>query len=341
MTRSALAGAAAIALAAYTSLGACSRDDQPSPQMLATSAPPPYVATSLPPPPPPPPPPIAEEAYGVDEATAAPTRPTSALPQARPPALEPGSGAPFVTTMAQPAAGAAPAAVPPPPACAPASLDCNESLPGRGAFATPPPMWVGQPADLTFAVGKTDAGIVRELAPRNQPARTVRVNIGRCMKVTLEEDSRFDILSRNGETKRLAKDMDRASWRWSVRPKLAGVTEFRAKVEVLRKDGNRCTDEALDEYTERVEVQVQIGLGSRFKGAVGEATETGGLFAALFKSWQGALVSLAALLAAVSSVIVAVRNLGPKGRERRAVRREKRAARKGARAAKPARKKKA
>jgi hypothetical protein len=223
--------------------------------------------------------------------------------------------------------------------CAPGDLDCNDAVLGRGSFAKPPEMWVGQLADLKFAVGKTDAAVARELLPDDRPAEIQDVNIGRCMRVTLEQNNHFDIKSPNGEVKRLSRDMGRASWRWSVLPTRPGTVEVRVKVEVLKRVGDSCTKDQFDEYTEHVSVAVQIGWWQKLLAGLGEARGVGDVFAALFKSWETALIALAALITALGGVVAAVRGLGSKGRERRAVRRDKRATKKTERAARPPRRK--
>jgi hypothetical protein len=227
-----------------------------------------------------------------------------------------------IAKQESPADAAAPPAPPARPGCASADLDCNGDHSGRGAFAKPPQLWVGKPDDLRFAVGLTDAAIARELAPGDSATGSAPVNIGRCMRVTLEKSGLFDIVGPNGEIRRLAHDMGRASWSWTVLPKQAGRAEARAKVQVLKAAAGRCTEEAMDEYTESVAMSITIGRWRSFLDALASASSAGDVFAALFKSWEGALVSLTALLAAISGLVVAIRKLGPKGRARRAARRE-------------------
>ncbi|HEX8527352.1 hypothetical protein [Allosphingosinicella sp.] len=201
-------------------------------------------------------------------------------------------------------------------------------------------MWVGHPADLKFAVGRSDAAVAGELLPDDTAAAIQNVYIGRCMRVTLEPNNHFDITSANGEVKRLSRLSESASWRWSVIPTRPDKrVEVRAKVEVLKLVGDKCTSEQFDEYTKNVEVTVQIGWLRRLLVGLGEAKGAGDVFAAFAKSWETAMIALAALITAFGGVIAAVRGLGPKGRQRRAVRREKRATKKAERAARRPRRK--
>lgn len=316
----------------------------PPPQFLPAPAPPPE-----PPPPSEPFPPMPES-----------RPPLHAMPPVfggggpAPPVGDPGGSAGRNPVRRVPVSGAGPSPEPmpvlgtrapgpnagsaaPPAAagCDPRDLDCNASVLGRGSFAKAPEMWVGEPAELEFAVGLTDAAVERELLPDDSPARVQDVNIGRCMRVTLEPNAHFDITGANGEIRRLSRDMGRASWRWTVMPTRAGKTGVSAKVEVLKRSGDTCTGEQYDEYTERVTVDVQIGWWDRFLVALGEAKGVGDVFSALFKSWETALIALAALITAFGGVVGAFRGLSPKGRERRATKKAERAARRPRRKAQP------
>lgn len=199
-------------------------------------------------------------------------------------------------------------------ACLPGDLDCNRAAPGRGAFAKAPEMWVDMPAELVFAAAPSDAVVRIELGRRRQAEEAEDIAIGRCMRVTLEEHPAFDILTRNGETRILSRDRDRASWKWMIRPKDSGAYDLRARVEVLRMAGEDCTDRSWDNYKSEVHVQVEISFWKSFLRALREAKTVGELFGALFQSWKTALVSLGALIVAIGTVAAAWRGLkGKKG----------------------------
>ena len=191
-------------------------------------------------------------------------------------------------------------------------------------------MWLGTPATLEFAVGPDEQAVRREVegAPM---AATRPLEIGASMRVTLQPHWNFEILSPNGETKPLGPD-ESAAWQWQIRPKeKGGPFVLFAKVEVLNEPGAK--PEILDDYSKRVPVNVQVGAGQGFVSAVREADTFGKLLSALFKTWETTLIALAALLAALAGVVTAVRNLGPKGHQRRADNRQRRATKKAARAA--------
>jgi hypothetical protein len=274
------------------------------------------------------------EAYVME---APPRRPpvgaTVRVARSRPPVSGKAGPAPPSVRAAAPSEPAAAAPLSGQTSCGAQDLDCNGLHIGKGAFAKPPQFWVGKADDLRFAVGLTDVAIARELAPGDTPTPSAPVNLGRCMRVTLEKSARFDIVSANGETRRLARDMGRASWSWTILPKQAGRAEARALVEVLQAADGRCTSEAVDQYTEAVSMNFTIGRWRSFLDAVGSASNAGEVFSALFKSWEGALVSLTALVTAIGGLFLAIRKLGPKGRERRAARRERSASAKAERQA--------
>jgi hypothetical protein len=186
--------------------------------------------------------------------------------------------------------------------CGPDDLDCNEALPGHGAFQPPPEMWVDTPAVLEFAVGLTIGSLTREMGEAPPPAEVRDVFIGRCMRVTLEPNPAVRIQGPNGVTTRLARDMDRASWSWSVIPLNPGSPTLRARVEILAQRERQCSDRILDQYTERVPVQIRISRWRGFLRALGEAKNFGDVLAALFSSWEGAVAALAALLTALGTL---------------------------------------
>jgi hypothetical protein len=176
-------------------------------------------------------------------------------------------------------------------------------------------MVVGVETTLEYAVGANDQAIERELGSAPQAAQDIY--IAKYMRVTLEPNPSFDIVGENGVIKQLARDMKRTSWQWAVKPKRKGEYVLRANVQVLRPLGGD-KYETVDDYTERVKVQVKVGNLNGIKQGLSDATTVGGLFTSLFKSWQGALVALAALITALGGVFLAIRNLGPKGKQRRA-----------------------
>jgi hypothetical protein len=149
---------------------------------------------------------------------------------------------------------------------------------------------------------------------------TRAISIAPVMKVTLQPDPNFEIVGPNGEEKELGRDM-RESWRWFVKPRDGGNFQLIARVDILDAPNGKL----IDGYSKRVNVNVRVGTWNGFLNAVGKAKSAGEIFSALFRSWETALISLAALLTALGTVIAGVRALGPKGRKRRAVKREKRA----------------
>jgi hypothetical protein len=190
--------------------------------------------------------------------------------------------------------------------CGAADLDCNEALPGRGAFRDPGEMWVDSEATLEFAVAMTNEGVARELGESDAPSNSRDINIGRCMRVTLEPNPAIRIVGANGETKRLGRDMNRASWSWSVMPLREGESRLRGRVEVLAQRDGRCTEQVLDQYTERVQVRIQISTWKSLLRSLGEAKNLGDVLKALFSSWEGAVLGLVALITALGTLYATV-----------------------------------
>ncbi len=185
---------------------------------------------------------------------------------------------------------------------------CVELAKGLGGFSPPPDMWVGEPATLEFVVGASLPAVRRQVGTDVDASRFQQVFMARRMRVTLEEHPQFEIVGRNGEVKTLASDMQRASWRWTVKPRpgAEGSLQLVAKVEPLA-DG--ASAEALDAYEERVTVRVQVGTWNALKTALANARDLGDLVTAVSKSWEASFVALAALLAAIGGFLAALRAL--------------------------------
>jgi predicted small secreted protein len=296
----------ALASSVATSLGGCSTV-RGAGEDIGYEAPPPPLPPPPPPvflplPPPSPPPPL----FQLEQQQQPPPGPRERI--VRPRGHE-------VIASAATAAIVSDAIITTASACNPRDLDCNPALWGRGAFRDPPKMWVGTPETLEFAVARTDRGLGRELGQAGLPTSIRDVYIGRCMRVTLIAPPSLEIRSPNGVITRLARDMDRASWSWSVMPVDPGQPKVRAKVEVLRQEGGRCTSEAFDEYTEHVDVQIEIGWWRGFLRALGEARSAGDLFSALFASWERAFTALGLLVAAIGGAYAAIKKLSKRKRK--------------------------
>jgi hypothetical protein len=192
-------------------------------------------------------------------------------------------------------------------------------------------MWLGTPGSIEYAVGADDAGISEALEGA-EVERTSAIIIGSQMRVTLRPHWNFEIKSANGEVKPLGRDR-RQSWSWQLLPKQAtGGHRLEAEVEVLDASGR-----AIEKFTRRVDVNVRVGTWQGLLNALGNARSLGDVLSALFKSWDSAVVSLTALIAALGGLFAAFRRLTPKGRQRSAARRAKRATKKAERAARPPR----
>jgi len=207
------------------------------------------------------------------------------------------------------------------PDCRPDDLDCNEALERLGAFRTPPEMWVGSEATLEFAVADTPEAIVREFGDNASLSGLRNVFVGRCMRVTLEPNPSIRIEGDNGEIKRLGRDRNRASWSWRIMPLIEGDRILRAKVEVVAQVGGECPlpgtrVRVLDQYGERVSVQISITGWKGFLRGLSEAKSLGELIKAVFASWEGVFVGLGSLVTAIGGAWLAVKALGKRRRRR-------------------------
>lgn len=179
--------------------------------------------------------------------------------------------------------------------------------PGRGAFVDTGAMEVGRWYTAEFIVAPTEAALAEEGGDlplvRSQPVFTSPY-----MRVRLVPDRNFEFEPRTPELQPTGLDRS-ASWQWNVKPLNKGDHWLTAKVEVLaRKPDGTLT--SIDDYTRRVSVKVEVGTWESFLTALRNASSLGEVFEALFRSWERALLALAALLTAGFVVLRVVRSRG-------------------------------
>lgn len=186
--------------------------------------------------------------------------------------------------------------------CAVGAPGCD-AVAGRGSFAEPGTLQVGQPALLRFAVGKTDADVseAMEDAPL---ARSRRIVIAPRMRVTLEPNPMFKFAATSAEEQLLGAD-NSAVWTWNVTPlKQGGPYTLQANVTVIGGDGR-----TIDTYSRTVPVKVKVDKWNGFVDTMGKAKTTSELFGGVFASWKSTLGTLAALIGAVGGLVLAWRKL--------------------------------
>jgi hypothetical protein len=172
---------------------------------------------------------------------------------------------------------------------------CAATVPGVGAFARPQEMWVGRRATLQFAIAPDDGVLIEELGG-GSPAVTRPVEVGRCMRATLEAPAAIAVLAGNGEVRRLPDKLAGASWGWSVEPRQSGAFPLRARVEVLESVGGRCTDHVLEAYTKLVPVDVRVTVWQRMKDDLDRSKGWKDRFVAFTRSWESMGITLLSLL---------------------------------------------
>jgi hypothetical protein len=182
---------------------------------------------------------------------------------------------------------------------------------GVGAFVQPPPMEVGSWAKVEFLVapkekgpGDLSGGTLEGEAQGKPLAAPGTVFIAAQMRVTLSSDPNVRITAQSKDVQPTGLDKS-ATWQWNVMPLTSGEHELSAQVDPLDSKGN-----ARDSYTRYVTVHATATIGQRAKQSAESATTAGDIVAKLMRSWEGALLALAALIGALFLVIRTVKNRG-------------------------------
>jgi hypothetical protein len=187
---------------------------------------------------------------------------------------------------------------------------------GVGAFVKPPPWIVGKTYTLKFGVGRNDAGLASVTHNRALTGRSA-IWIAPTMRVTLDRHPDFDIRPQNEEQEIQQLSPDKtANWFWTVVPHRAGRFTLVARVQAvtLGPDGEPVRD-AQGRVRGRfypaqpVEVQVKVGGREVVTNVIDEGTTLGEALGKMFKSWEGMLIALAALITAAGGVWAAIRKL--------------------------------
>jgi hypothetical protein len=171
---------------------------------------------------------------------------------------------------------------------------CAATGPGMGAFGRPPELRVGEHGALRFAVAPDDGVLIQELG--GQPAAIHQVDLGRCMRVTLEAPDGIAVAGGNGEVRRLPNQLAGASWGWSVQPRRDGLFAVRARVEVLESVSGRCTAHVLEDYTKIVPVDVRVTVFQRLVDDINHSKTPEDKVAAVFRSWETMGIAFLSLL---------------------------------------------
>lgn len=190
----------------------------------------------------------------------------------------------------------------------------NKPFRGLGQFNDPGVMQAKQWSSLAFWVGPSQAAIAEE-AGGAKLTETQGIWMAPTMRVTLLPDPDLEAIEQTAAIQDIGLDQV-ATWKWKVKPARGGTYTLNALVEILvrgpdgelvkRPDGSFKT---LDDFKREVKFRVRVDATTRAKEAIGNASSFGDAIAGLFKSWQGALAALAALIAAAGGVWAAVRKL--------------------------------
>lgn len=181
---------------------------------------------------------------------------------------------------------------------------------GIGELEAPEEMTRGDTAPVRFSIAPTSAsppsaagsqsGASAPAAEGEEPQMAeIPVKIGRSMSAELT-GSGFAIAPQGEQLRDLGAG-SRAAWSWDLTALEAGerTLYLTVKAKAIDRDG-RPTD--LDLYEARRSVNVGVTTGQRLN-------DLGNILRDLFKTWEGALVALAALIGAITSIVWAVRKL--------------------------------
>ena len=211
-----------------------------------------------------------------------------------------------------------------PPATDTSGADAdNEPFAGLGAFVKPPVWTAGSWYTLQFVAGQNQAAL--KDVSEDQELTTARgIWMARTMRVTLDPNPNFEVKPQNPnqEIQDLSPELA-AAWFWNVKPLKPGSYTLFARVEVLERgaDGQliKGPDGKIKSHAfppRKVDVKVRVGTQEGVMNAIDNASLFGDAFAGLFRSWEKALVALAALIAAASGAWLAFRKFG-KARDRK------------------------
>jgi hypothetical protein len=190
------------------------------------------------------------------------------------------------------------------------SAETNASAPvkkGVGAFVDPPRMKVKKWYVIEFLVapkargpGEMTAGTIEGEAQGKATTAPQTVFLAPQMRVTLTSDPNVQITPKSKDVQAIGLDKA-ATWQWSVTPQVAGEHELSALVEPLDAQGNQ-----IDSYTRYVKVRADATIDEQ----IDRATTIGEKLTKFFTSWRGAVLALAALIAALFVLVRTIRNRG-------------------------------